>query len=83
MMRISVNEWDAGYKAWRVIKNKQAIHVFLDDVEQRHVITADDDAGLVVVQVRDAAAGKAVLNESRDAVQHVELRGKVRIEHAS
>jgi len=64
------------------MKNRTAVKVFVDEVEQRDVVTADDETGIVVVLVRDGD-GKLVLTPELNAVKRLELRGKVRIEYAS
>ena len=81
-MRISCDQGDAGYLIWRNMKNRTAVKVFVDEVEQRDVVTADDETGIVVVLVRDGD-GKLVLTPELNAVKRLELRGKVRIEYAS
>lgn len=58
---------------------RPAIKVFLDGVEQREAIEADDAAGYVIVHKRDAA-GKLVINQAARAVERVTLFGDVRIE---
>ena len=48
-MRISIDPSDPGYK----LGPQRLVRVFLDDVEMRYVITADDEAGMVVQYQRD------------------------------
>lgn len=48
-MRISVDRDDPGYAEWESLgETRYSAKVFLDGVEMRGVITADEEAGMVV-----------------------------------
>lgn len=55
------------------------LRVFVDDVEQEYVVSADVDAGIVVVLDTDAD-GEFILNGAGDAVVMVSRMGAVRLE---
>lgn len=78
-MRISANEDDAGFAAWKRVPEdrRRDIRIFLDGAEQRRVVTADADQGIVVRLKEDAAGQIFVLN---DEIAQETLTGNVRIE---
>lgn len=79
-MRMSVIKTDSGYENWISAREAGRIpRVLLDGVEQRDVVIADEEAGLVLKNMRDAD-GNIVLNERRNAVVRTALYGHVRIE---
>lgn len=80
-MRVSCLKSDPGYPAWIQGGGYRRWRILLDGVEQRDVVTADDELGVVVRNRRDAR-GLIALNERRDAVIRDELRGLVRIVRA-
>lgn len=54
-VRLSVRESDPGYDLW--VQNFDAgriPRIFLDGEEQKEVVTADDEAGIVIRAVTDA-----------------------------
>lgn len=77
-MRYSSDENDQGYRAFAdaMISNKK-IKVFLDDVEQKMCITADDEARYIKRAVLDEN-GAIVVSGDEIAVESV--FGNVRIE---
>lgn len=73
-MRVSMDESDRGYTG-----RLPGVRVYLDGQEQRGVITADDEEGLVVRLQRNRL-GHFVLDEARQEAAREEIRGVVRIE---
>jgi hypothetical protein len=75
-VRISVNRDDPGYEnfvSW------QRARVFLDGVERNGVVTADEEARLIVMVARDEA-GDVRLNKEGTEVLYETLYGHVRVE---
>lgn len=53
-MRLSVDRDDSGFLEWAKLgTGRFAVKIFLDGVEIRDVITADEEAGMLVRYVRD------------------------------
>jgi hypothetical protein len=77
-MRISVDRNDPGLGVW--LKHRDAgVKVFLDGAEvSERCITADDEAGEVLLFKHDAA-GKPVINATGNAIETETLRGVVKI----
>ena len=72
-MRVTVDRRDPAYDP----EHRRAI-VFLDGKRVERCITADDEAGLVVVHPVDDA-GKIIIDREKDEAVRQELRGRVRI----
>lgn len=79
-MRLSADENDPGYAAWIAIPNKYDVTVFLDGVEQRHVVTADDMEGTVYKAVPDAEGNVQVSPTNSGEIWMETVMGDVRIE---
>lgn len=73
-MRVSGDRSDPGYET----PMARYARVFLDHQEIRHVVTADDAEGLVVVEVTDDG-GRPVLDRSKKQILRKEMRGHVQI----
>lgn len=78
-MRISADQHDPGYEAFIASKiRRQRVVVFCDGDSIRNPITADDEAGIVIVYLFDHD-GRPIINRlSNSAVQRV-IVGKVKI----
>lgn len=78
-MRISVDKSDKGYSTY--VRNAYMrdldIRVFLNDVEQRDVVTADDALGFVLKAKRDKSG---LLVKGDDEFSTEQVFGNVRIE---
>jgi len=75
-MRISINPNDPGYVNFRRFCRAR---VFLDDVEIRDVLTADEEKGEVDVVCKDRF-GNVQLNKDTGFVVHEIVTGDVRVE---
>lgn len=73
-MRVSVDEQDPGYSPGLI---GRGVKVFLDGVEQRYAVTADDELGLVVLCDLDEQGNVKVKG---DEVVWVTVHGAVKIE---
>jgi hypothetical protein len=80
VVRLSADENDPGYAAWMAIPNRFEVTIFLDGVEQRSVVTADDEDGFVVKSKLDAQGNVQVNPEKPDEIWMEMLHGAVRIE---
>ena len=79
-MRFSVDQEDPGYKAWKLRGgHKRPIHVLLNGVRVKRVITADTKRGYVLAHQEDAG-GNVVLNAKRTDAKRCRLYGNVEIE---
>lgn len=80
-MRVSVKTDDPGNTAYAdLLCEGRTVHIFLDGVEQRDVITADEEAGTVERFVLDAD-GHAQLDPLKEGEAWIEtVTGTVRIE---
>jgi hypothetical protein len=79
-MRLSCRENDAGYLSWIGLKKHRAkVRFFLDGVEVKDVITADDEEGFLLVYVYDES-GKHQLSSDRTEALTERRTGVVRIE---
>lgn len=78
-MRISSLKNDPGYQAFvrNVMMGERDVRIFLDNVEQDGVVTADDAQGLIVREKRDEN-GRLVSRD--DCVVTEDIYGDVRIE---
>jgi hypothetical protein len=80
-MRVSIREDDLGYATYVNIRRAGRDPViFLDEVEQKSVITADDEAGTVYRHVLDAEGRAQIDPEKTDEVWCETVTGVVRIE---
>ncbi|MBX9934545.1 MAG: hypothetical protein K2Y56_24020 [Methylobacterium sp.] len=80
-MRVSVERTDPGFReALTTIPARERYTVFLDSVAQEAVITADEEAGLVICHERD---GDGYWRHQDGEMIRIERRGAVRIERAS
>jgi hypothetical protein len=77
-VRISCRKSEPGYVEWLRGGGFGAWRVYLDGVEQRDVIAADDSTGCVEVMRRDRD-GNFVLNDEKKEVVRDVLRGKVEL----
>lgn len=75
-MRTSVDADDPGYANW---SKHPRMRVFLDGIERNGVFTADEEARLIVMAVRDES-GNLRLNADRTEVLRETLYGHVRLE---
>ncbi|WP_347883230.1 hypothetical protein [Pseudomonas aestiva] len=73
-MRVSVDQHDPGYSPGLI---GRGVKVFLDGVEQRQVVTADDELGLIVMYDLDEQGNVKV---EGDEVVWVTVHGAVKIE---
>lgn len=78
-MRISVDKSDKGYATYvrNALMRDKDIRVFLNDVEQEDVITADDSLGYLLKAKRDVFG---LLVRDGDAHATVQVYGEIRIE---
>ncbi|WP_115945628.1 hypothetical protein [Ectopseudomonas oleovorans] len=73
-MRVSVDTQDPGYSPGLI---GRGVKVFLDDIEQRRVVTADDELGLVVMYDVDE---QGQVKMEGDEVVRITAHGAVKIE---
>lgn len=73
-MRLSTLHGDRGY--W---KPTVGVRVFLDGVEQKFVVLADEELGLIV-RHKVGADGRQVIDRAKQSLVVEEARGVVRIE---
>ena len=73
-MRVSVDEQDPGYSPGLI---GRGVKVFLDGVEQRQVVTADDELGLIVMYDVDEN-GRVKMDG--EMVRRINAQGAVKIE---
>lgn len=73
-MRLTVLDDDPGE---RIVPGRERITVYLDGVEVKHVFSADDDKGEVIVAVRDSRGH--IIAENGE-VKRQKLFGWVRVE---
>lgn len=78
-MRLSVNQGDRGYRAYKALPKGVTPTVTVDGAEIRMVVTADDRLGYVLAVDVDGD-GRAQINSRRDGVKRKQLRGRVVIE---
>lgn len=80
-MRISCDEKDPGYAQWIQIglsgHDMHAVKIFLDDVEQKSCVMADDALG-VIKRAKLDAAGYVFAIDNKITME--EIHGVVRIE---
>jgi hypothetical protein len=79
-MRVSADKSDPGFATWMAMPNRTAVRIFLDDVEQRHVYTADDVEGTVCRSVLDAEGHAQIDPDNPDQIWREVVHGVVRIE---
>lgn len=72
-MRVSVRKADHGYE--NLIRGQR---VYLDGVEQHHVVVADEELGLVEKHLLDEKGNKQLAHDRR-SVRTIVRRGEVRI----
>ena len=78
-MRLSVQLYDMGNPAFEKLRAAgKRVSVFLDGKEIEDCLTADEDAGMVIVFCRDES-GKLIVNYQAGEVKRTFLWGKVRI----
>lgn len=78
-MRFSVDQDDPGYKAWKLRGgHKRPVHVLLNGVRVKRVITADSKRGFILAYQEDAD-GNAIVNTRRTAVKRYRRYGDVEI----
>jgi hypothetical protein len=53
-MRISCAANDPGFKNWQICRERGTLRIYLDGVEMRDCVTADDSENFVEVIKRDA-----------------------------
>lgn len=81
VLRISANDGESGYREFKMaLANGKKIYVFVDDVEVRDCITADDDLGFVERYVRDAGGKLQIDPVRQDRILTEVVKGHVRIE---
>lgn len=73
-MRLTVFDDDPGE---RIVPGHERITVYLDGIEVKHVFSADDDKGEVIVAVRDS---RGHITAENGEVKRQTLNGSVRIE---
>lgn len=78
-MRMSVNQGDRGYRAYKTLPKGVTPTVTVDGAEVRMVVTADDRLGYVLAIDVDGD-GRAQINSRRDGVKHKQIHGDVQIE---
>lgn len=79
-MRISVDQDDPGYKAWKLRgAHKCPVRVFLNGSHVKRVITADTKRGFVLAYQEDAE-GKSIVNARRTDAKRYRQYGNVEIE---
>jgi hypothetical protein len=78
-MRMSVNQGDPGYRAFKSLPKRVKPFVKVDGVTVPMVVTADDRRGYVLAVDADDK-GVARLNARRNGVLMKQLRGAVSIE---
>lgn len=78
-MRLSCRPDDAGYERYIELMAGNELKFFLDGVEIKEAITADDEEGFVLVYVDDGN-GKPLLNLARTEALTDRRAGAVRIE---
>lgn len=80
-MRVSAKADDPGNMAFvDALCAGKTVHIFLDEIEQRSVITADEAQGFVERHVLDADGNSQVNPFKTDEVWVETVTGKVRIE---
>lgn len=79
-MRISCLKGDAGERRYaELCGDGKKIKIFLDGVEQREALIADEEEGFVR-RVVLTQKGKLAYNPATEAVLEETVRGKVRVE---
>lgn len=79
-MRISVDKRDRGHQAFLDARADRARPiVMLDGREVKHVVTADDESGEVVVEVTDERGRPVLLDRDQGTIARRTLSGSVRI----
>lgn len=79
-MRLSVDQDDQGYKAWKLRGgHKRPVRVLLNGRHVKRVITADTKRGFVLAYQEDAE-GKAIVNARRTDMKRYRQYGNVEIE---
>jgi hypothetical protein len=77
-MRLSTHSSDPGYQAWVALNSKRnRVRVLVDDVEQSHCITVDEELGYALVHER-GPDGRFVLDG--EEIKAKELYGRVQIQ---
>lgn len=76
-MRLSSDSDDRSFDEWRVLNDTHIVLVWLDGIEQKKCITADDDEGFII-RIATDEDGNTVLKG--DYVQYERVDGSVRIE---
>jgi hypothetical protein len=76
-VRISVNQEDVGYSAFKEIVDTHHIDCFFGGVEQHLVETADEEAGLIVKCVPDAEGRPQIDPTNSDQIWMETLTGDV------
>lgn len=80
-MRLSARKDDPGYEAFNALySNGKRPVAFLDGVEQRAAVTADEEAGLIVRHVLDDEGKPQLDPNDPHRVWEETVRGEVRIE---
>lgn len=75
-MRYSVNPNDPGYANYQAAK--PPFEAYLDGVPVKHVVTADEDLGLIVRQCCDVG-GALMVDRKNWTIVTEELHGRVRV----
>ena len=81
-MRVSIDRDDPGYEAYsNIVTRGNIIRVFLDGVEQHHVLTADEEAGSVLRHVLDASGNAQADPSNPEDVWIETVTGNVQVTH--
>lgn len=79
-MRLSVDQDDPGYKAWKLRGgHKRPVRVLLNGSHVERVITADTKRGFILAY-QDDADGNAIINARRIDAKRYRQYGNVEIE---
>jgi hypothetical protein len=79
-MRVSINKDDPGFDAYQAARAAgKSVHVYLDGVEVKACLMADDDLGTVTRHVLNADGQVQIDPEKRDEVWTETVNGKVEI----
>lgn len=78
-MRLSSNETDSGYRAFKAVNRHVRVVVRLDGQLLKECVMADTKRGCALIAETDAVGG-IVLNRAKDQVKMRQMFGRVEIE---
>lgn len=79
-MRVSANKDDAGYSQFNVaMEHGKPVRIFLDGVEVKKCVTADDEHGFVIRHVLDGDGNVQIDPIDKTKVWEERVTGKVEI----